>query len=142
MPGENTSLGAVAEVAPHDVWAVGFSNPGNTLTEHWNGVSWSIIPSPSPGAPDTFDVLLGVAALTANNVWAVGYEQRGPATPTLIEHWNGVGWSVTSSPNAHPNVDSNVLAAVGASAPNNVWAVGNFESTTTNIQQTLTELFN
>lgn len=82
-----------------------------------------------------------MAALAPNNVWAVGYEQRGPNARTLIEHWNGVSWSVTSSPNAHQNVDSNVLSAVAADTPNDVWAVGNFDSTTTLIQQTLTERY-
>jgi hypothetical protein len=124
VPGQNTSLGAVSEVSPHDVWAVGFSNPGNTLTEHWNGASWNIVPSPSPGAPDTFDVLNGVVALAANNVWAVGYEQRGPLTRTLIEHWNGASWSVVPSPNAPGEENTDQLYSVTAVAPNNVWAVG------------------
>jgi hypothetical protein len=87
-----------------------------------------------------------VTALSPSDVWAVGawgsFQSVTPHAPqTLIEHWNGVSWSVTSSPNAHPNVDSNVLSAVAAATPNDVWAVGNVDSTTTNIQQTLTERY-
>jgi hypothetical protein len=128
VPGQNTILSAVSEVSTHDVWAVGFSNPGNTLTEHWNGASWSIVASPSPGAPDAFDVLNGVAALAANNVWAVGYQQRsttsGNTTRTLIEHWNGASWSVVPSPNASGVEMFDQLSSVTAVAPNDVWAVG------------------
>lgn len=127
VPGQNTSLDAVSEVSPHDVWAVGFSNPGKTLTEHWNGAHWSIVPSPSPGAPDTFDVLTGVVALAANNAWAVGYYQRGSnATRTLIEHWNGVNWTVVPSPNAPGEENTDQLYSVTAVAPNDVWVVGTY----------------
>ena len=49
--GEN-SLYSVAAIGPNDVWAVGsYTGTGGyqTLTEHWDGGQWSIVPSPNPG---------------------------------------------------------------------------------------------
>jgi hypothetical protein len=66
---------------------------GATVIEHFNGTSWSVASSSSPGLGE--DVLTGVTALALNNVWAVGFYANakdvntdGP-TKTLIEHWDG-----------------------------------------------------
>src|SRR5579863_212130 len=64
---------SVAGAASNDVWAVGdYSYGGETLTliEHWNGSAWSVVASPNPSGGD--NVLTGAAAVTTNNVWAVG----------------------------------------------------------------------
>ncbi len=43
--------------------------------------------------------LNGVAAVSANDMWAVGdYESSGSLLQTLTEHWNGTVWSVVPSP--------------------------------------------
>ena len=39
--------------------------------EHWNGTSWAIVPSPNMGTGNNH--LNGVAAVSASDVWAVGY---------------------------------------------------------------------
>ena len=52
-----------------------------TLILRWNGTSWKRVPSPTP-AGGAF--LLGVAAVSARNAWAVG--------GGLILRWNGVTW--------------------------------------------------
>ncbi|HLJ81535.1 MAG TPA: hypothetical protein VKT52_08625, partial [Ktedonobacterales bacterium] len=76
----NSTFGArlhsVAVVSATDVWAVGFGpQPGGpayvkqTLIEHWNGTSWSIVPSPNPPSAYSEVELDGVFALAANNVW-------------------------------------------------------------------------
>ena len=74
------------------------------------------------------NLLYGVAAASASDVWAVGnyYDPNFAVRQTLTEHWNGSAWSVVSSPNAGPN--DNVLYAVGAASSSDVWAVG-FQST-------------
>ena len=42
-----------------------------TLIEQWNGTSWNVIPSvEAQGSVQSR--LLGLAAITANNVWGVG----------------------------------------------------------------------
>jgi hypothetical protein len=73
--GSSNDLAAVAVVSANDVWAAGFTtdNFGNlvTLTEQWNGTSWNVVPSvEAQGSVQSR--FLGVAAITASNVWAVG----------------------------------------------------------------------
>ena len=125
---------AVAAVAASDVWAVG--SGFGTLTEHWDGVKWSLVRSPSPGSQ--YNDLNGVAASAANDVWAVGSYSNNPQIPdtnTLIEHWDGVRWSVVSSPS--PGGYSNTLSAIAVVSSSDIWAVGSF-----NDSQTLTEHWN
>src|SRR6266516_6025218 len=46
-----SSLGDIVALSPNDVWAVGLRSGGRcqfqTLTEHWSGSSWSVVPSPN-----------------------------------------------------------------------------------------------
>ena len=106
------------------MWAVGYYYNGGiyqTLVEHWNGTSWSVVSSPNPGTDDNY--LSGVAAVSANDVWAVGYYDNGSgASQTLVEHWNGTAWSVVPSPNA--GTSYNYLNGVAAVSASDVWAVG------------------
>src|SRR5205823_13057673 len=60
----------------NDVWAVGIYwtvdggyNVQRTLTLHWDGSAWSVVPSPNPGF--WADLLLAVRG-SGNDVWAVG----------------------------------------------------------------------
>src|SRR5207247_2279435 len=62
----------------------------------------------------------GVAAVSANDVWAVGYGAPG----TLTERWNGTAWSVVPSRNVGTN--TNQLNGVAAVSANDVWAVGQY----------------
>src|SRR5207248_429741 len=104
-----------------------------TLVEHWDGSSWSVVSSPNPDP--SFDSLHAVAAISSNNVWAVG--TTGNPTQNLIEHWNGTAWSLVSSPD--PN-NGNQLLAVAVIAANDIWAVG--VTFPTSVAQTLTEHWN
>src|SRR5204863_1223407 len=80
-----------------------------------DGSTWSIAPSPNPGAGN--NELYGVAAMAANDVWAVGtYYASGGPYHTLIEHWNGSSWSAVPSPPGS--------SLFGAVAANHIWAVG------------------
>ncbi len=86
--------------------------------------NWTIVQSPSPST--IRNMLRGVAAISTNDVWAVGVHdvQVGSQTQwrTLIEHYNGLTWSVVSSPN--PGSQYNDLWSVTAAGTNDVWAVG------------------
>jgi hypothetical protein len=133
----NTLYGVTA-VSANDVWAVGFDansvGIAQTLIEHWNGSSWSVVTSPNTGSGD--NELFSVAAVSARNVWAVGFDvtSTGDQT-TLIEHWNGAQWRVVPSPSSN---SVEVLSSVAAVSANDVWAVG-----TSNIgTQTLIEHWN
>ncbi len=127
--GDN-ALGSVAAVSSSDIWAVGNAviNPdliSQTLTEHWDGTSWSVISSPNVGASDNF--LLSVATVSTSDVWAVGnYLNSNNIPQTLIEHWDGTSWNVVSSPNV--GSAANLLFGVTAIASNDVWAVGYYQN--------------
>jgi subtilase family serine protease len=122
----------VAEVSANDIWAVGYniSNVG-TLTEHWNGSSWTVVPSSNP-----YGALFSVAAVSANNIWAVGVDGHGG---TLTEHWNGSNWTVVPSPDPGPY--SNGLSSVAAVSATDIWAVGSYDDSNGNLD-TLTEHWN
>ena len=121
-PGVTNQLTAVAAVAADDAWAVSYSGPANsvgrTLVEHWDGTSWTIVPSPSTGS----DQLLSVAAVTATNVWAVGWRGTFPEERTLIEHWDGSSWHVVPSPN--PSSQDDALQGITALPTGELWAAG------------------
>jgi hypothetical protein len=116
----------VTAIAPNNVWAVGFnsssSNPSDdSLIEHFDGTSWSVVPSPATSGID--DDLFGVAAVSANNTWAVGHVFESNVPQTLTEHWDGTSWSVVPSPSA---TGGSLLNGVTANPGNgDVVAVGN-----------------
>ena len=118
----NAGLNATSAVPnnPNDVWAVGsfINSSTNLLTllaEHFNGTSWSVVPTPSLPS-GTAGQLKSVVAVSSNNVWAVG-DNTGP----LIEHWNGTSWSIVSTPSVG---EAGTLNAVTATTDSDVWAVG------------------
>jgi hypothetical protein len=113
----DTALYGVAALASANAWAVGGSvfEPYQSVVEHWDGTSWSIIPAASyPG------ILYGIAALGPNNIWAVG-TQEYPG-PMLIEHWDGASW--TASYQLAAGRFGGNLRGIRALAPNDIWAVG------------------
>jgi hypothetical protein len=129
IPNANHYVYGVTAVTPNDVWAVGRYEPqgggSRTLVLHWDGTSWSIVPSLNPA---TYNGLYAVAAVSASDVWAVGYYFTESSQRTLIEHWDGTSWSIVPSPNI--GTSRNLLAAVTA-VPNSqtAWAVGYYYRT-------------
>jgi hypothetical protein len=137
------TFSGVAAISGTDVWAGGgflLSSRGNTAQfEHWNGRKWSVAKSPAVAGAS----ISGMAAVSSTNVWAVGRSLTSTGVAqTLIEHWNGRNWSVVTSPNA--SAQNNLLAGVTAISANDVWAVGDFQTTTGagTVFQTLTEHWN
>jgi hypothetical protein len=93
--------------------ARGRSSPSlNTTTEH-GGAS---LPTPTPRSSTTS--LNGVAAISANTIWAVGTG----GLVTVIEHWDGTQWTLVSSPNAS-SIDE-LIAVAALPGTNSLWAVG------------------
>jgi hypothetical protein len=92
-----------------------------TLVLHWDGSSWSLVPSPNPGT--AFNSLKAITANAAGDLWAVGSfgPPLGPFS-VLIEHWNGATWSVV--PGANVPATNNELYAVAAVSADDVWAAG------------------
>ncbi len=120
------NLSGAAAISSTNVWTVGWicGYASQTLTEHWNGARWTVVPSPNQSGAETSS-LVAVAGLAFNNVWAVGnYQVSGQYQwNTLIEHWDGRMWSIVSSPNI-AGADKNFLNAVAAVSPTDIWAVG------------------
>src|SRR6516164_7421104 len=128
----NSCLSGAAVISSADMWAVGdigtgtgcnpfqtvggTSGPVQTLAEHFNGTSWSVVPAPALGA-----ALSGVAGAAGNDVWAVGDQAQGSSNNTLIEHWDGTSWAVVPSPKLPQGSE---LTGVTAPATDNAWAVG------------------
>jgi hypothetical protein len=89
----------------------------NTLIEHWNGTSWSVVASPTLPKGS---FLIAVPAPASNDVRAVGVDST--SSNALIEHWNGVSWSVVSSP-AFTNQSA---TAISADSSTDAWTVESF----------------
>ena len=143
MPSPNTGNGqivlfGVTAIAPNDAWAVGFfvealngDRPQKTLIEHWDGTSWTVVPSPNVGGPDTQTIsnqLRGVIAVSANDVWAFGdTDDFGPSKiKNLVLHWNGTAWSIVPSPDPNPRhtLIDDVIAGGTVIPQGNLWLVG------------------
>ena len=112
------SLDAITAISPTNVWAVGSQRAGAhlTLVMHYDGKSWRVVPSPNPSAAYNADnELRGVAATGPNDIWAVGMYQNEQTAihqhRTLIEHWDGTGWSIVSSPSPGHSSELNAAAA-------------------------------
>jgi hypothetical protein len=102
---------------------------------HWNGTSWAVVPSPSPGP--LFNILTGAAIVSAGDIWAVGSSQNTSGiSQTLIEIWNGTSWSAVASPS--PGSAASLGGAAADPVSGQAWAVGNFTAAS-GAQQTLTE---
>jgi len=116
------TLWSVAVASATNAFAVGNYFVGSStqmpLIEQWNGHSWRIAKGASVGPAG--GSLLGVAALSAKNAWAVG-ERPGGA---LIEHWNGVKWSMVKAAPVQVKGAHTSLAAVAAVSAKSVYAVG------------------
>jgi hypothetical protein len=126
LGGGNNLLLSAAAPSSNDVWAVGAwyqtydSTQGQTLIEHWDGSSWSVVPSPNVANSD--NQLLAVRALSKTNVIAVGRaEQSNGIGQTLIEQWNGTSWVIVASPNGLKLSELNGVVAI---SPSDIWAVG------------------
>jgi len=119
-------INAVSGAASNDVWAVGFaftcSGPLKPMALHWDGTQWNVVQTPNLIAVDNA-ALNGVLALASNNIYAVGYHPASNgAIRTLIEHWDGTSWKVVASPNTSST--GNLLWAISATSPTDIWAVG------------------
>lgn len=121
---QNTLLG-VSELPTGHAWAAGYYVDANfnqrTLIQHWDGTTWSVIPSPSPGADQ--NILYGITALSDSDVWAVGANQDGNRVwHSLAEHWNGSSWTIV--PTVDPGTTGNLLYSVTAVSTGSVYASG------------------
>ena len=124
-------LFSVTCVNGSDCWAVGAvlgvagdGSPAGSLTEHWDGSSWSMVPSPTP-AGDVGALLQGVSCTSTSNCWAVGFgtDDNGENLNSVSEHWDGTSWSLVSSGATGQSFDQ--LDNVHCISASDCWADGN-----------------
>jgi hypothetical protein len=111
------SLFGVSMLSDGEAWAVGYFIDAafheETLVEHFDGSTWTVVPAPSPGARQ--NILYGVVALSRHDVWAIGGFQDGKDTwHPLALHWDGTNWARALV--GEPGATGNVLYAVAASS--------------------------
>jgi hypothetical protein len=142
-PSSTTSeFTAVAAISSQDALAVGgyvdSATAYQTLIEVFSNGVWEQIASPDPGGSANDNFLTGVAIISAKNAWAVGSysvgHQKSPLR-TLIVAWNGITWSVQTT----PTIVGSLLNGVAASSAKNAWAVGAYTDSPQFVDQTLIE---
>jgi len=127
---------ALASVAPNEVWAMGNYGSGSdsyVMLARWDGSAWTRITSPSVRVSLTAPYG-DLAALSTNDVWAVGHQIVSGVARTLAMRWNGSAWSIVPTPNM--GLADNYLTSVAAVAPDDVWASGSYLEG--GVQRTLT----
>jgi hypothetical protein len=139
---------SVAASSTTDAWAVGEQSAGtkihDSLYEHWNGTSWSVVSGPNEGeltavldfSPTNAYAFADFAALHWNGAaWSVisgGLPalQVSADSPSdiwgiyrnnMVTHYNGTSWTTytLSAPSGTP-----VFESVAALSPTDVWVVG------------------
>jgi hypothetical protein len=130
-------INGVKVIASDDVWIVGDSSIPDggsghsyeTLTEHWDGTQWSVIPCQTADSQTWLTLLEGVAAFSSTDVWAVGaITESGSTEQTVIKHWDGTQWSSVTAPSVSNGSNLRAISIAQGSA----WAVGESLSNTSN----------
>jgi hypothetical protein len=126
---DNILLGVTC-VARSDCWAVGFGGTANiadvsqTLAEHWDGSTWSIVPTPDTSFTQP-NQLSAISCPSTTDCWAVG--RAVPAkkgdVQNLVEHWDGNEWSIVASRDTKRK-QINELNAVTCVGGSDCWAAG------------------
>jgi hypothetical protein len=128
VPYTRAALNSVWCASATSCLAVGFYAIGGitrTLSERWDGTTWTIVASPNPAGtnlPGVTVELSGLSCLSATNCFAVGFTQTS-VSRTLVEHWNGTTWAIIPSANIVP-ANVNTLSGVSCPSVQNCFAVG------------------
>ncbi len=129
-PGYYNSLFSVTATTADDMWAVGEvgagdGSPSRNITIHCTRSACSLVSSPNGGVGD--NRLTDVAALSPNEVYAVGYSEVMTTPRTLVPltlRWDGVGWSALPTPPLPPDLPQVGFQSITAISSNDIWAVG------------------
>ncbi len=124
-------LRSVSCVTANFCMAVGFyetqgsgSNQPQTLTEVWDGTTWSIVPSPDGSTG--YNLLSSISCTGVNSCIATGYDDNSVAFQTLIESWDGSSWSIVPSPDQSNGgaTANNFLEGVSCTGASSCMAAG------------------
>jgi len=147
VPGDYLdSLKAASAVATDDIWAVGVRQVSESsaatvaLFEHWDGREWTVVQGADLGGRSAR--LNAVAAITSNDVWAVGLEES--PLETLAEHWDGRRWSVVPTPpigKGQGPTSWRSLDSISALSTTDIWALGHFDLNDLAVATTTQDVF-
>lgn len=150
LPDLNPCRGAVNDVASvnsDDAWAVGYIETAegkqSGLTLHWNGTQWNDVPLPAITRAVQLTKVAARPGKAVNDVWASGLidnpdDPEGPATDTLLLHWDGAKWSRVFAPNV-TMPGSRGFSDIGVSPNGDLWAIGWSEIHGESVQTTVHE---
>ena len=99
-----------------------------TLTELWNGTTWSTVPSPNTSAP--YNELSSVSCASPTSCMAVGSSDDNSiegayVSLPLAEFWNGAAWSIVPTPYVPgDDFDQNYFQTVSCTSTTNCMALG------------------
>jgi hypothetical protein len=123
----DNGLSGIACATPTLCFAVGSAGNGpvtpRTLVEQWDGMTWTIVASPSPSGSDVFPFLTAVACPSATACYAAGNYQSGSTTKTIVERWDGTNWSMVTSPNV-AGASNNWIESLACATATDCFAVG------------------
>jgi len=135
VPETPVTLLGVSALSPSEAWAVGSTGdplePSDVMIQRWDGVEWTIVEAPSPGA--FINELRAVDAYGPNDVWAVGRTSSGFGESPLALRFDGTAWLEVAMPD---EVDGS-LNDVAAIAPNDVWVVGSVGDPAASLERAL-----
>lgn len=120
----NGEVNGIVALSKDDVWAVGTSYAADAesdqepLALHFDGTSWTKAALPGTSSHATW--LSGLAAPSAQDLWAVGGRFTNAGDQPYALHYDGNVWKRTAT----PDVPDGRLRAVGKAANGSVWAVG------------------
>jgi hypothetical protein len=120
-PSKPNLLNGLACASASECWAVGYTFPGadsGSLTEGWNGKSWTVVTTPSSKSGE----LVGVTCARPTSCLAVGI---GNNLFALAQRWTGAKWVSTPAPKPS-GASSAQLNAVACASPSACVAVGQY----------------
>jgi hypothetical protein len=141
-PGNTASLAAVSASSATDAWAVGHTQVNKEdfapLGLHWNGTAWSV--SSSFATALAGQIADGVADISPTDAYAIG-GGLGSADTGLVAQWNGSTWSRVTVPLPSGAGPTSTLNAISASGPDDVWILGTYELSSTDLRSETYSLY-
>ena len=147
--GGGSNFSGISLASPSDQWAVGDEFDASlgvhrTLTEHFDGHSWTVVPSPNgpePAGASPMNNGLNDVSMGAGNGWAVGYALvpagSSPAYQALAMHWDGGSWTLAPPPTPNASADA-ILTGVDTVGAGEAWTVG-YQTNSAGVRRTLIE---
>lgn len=120
-PGPGAVLTATASDGPSSAWAVGYNRDAHSkyapLVEHWDGHTWSQLPS-----PNVAEKLTSVVGDGRGGAWTTFESDEGHKD--LLLHWNGHTWT-TAPPPTPPGYHAPTIRALArVPGTTTLWAAG------------------